>query len=129
MSTLATLGTHVTLTDVFTEATDGQFIEVDLTDGAGVPIDTAAIVGIAGTLRGLDTALAFFEDADLLGAPARASYPGAPGRVRVTFTADDMASDGPRALQTRRLTLDITHSTDQLFHCSVQFTLHNLGDV
>jgi hypothetical protein len=124
-----TVGTVVALDDILTEDTDGQYVEVDLTDAEGTPIDTASLVGLAGTLRASDTGTAVFEDADLLAAPARASYPGEPGRVRVTFTAADLESHGPRALQTRVLTLAITHSTDQLFHCAVQFTLQNLGDV
>jgi len=129
----STVGTLVTLSDVLTEGVSGQYLEVDLTDAADVPIDTSAIVGITGTLRAIDTGEALFEEADLLAAPARATYPGAPGRVRVTFTSDDMASrvlsGRPQEFQTRRLALSVTHSEDQLFHCGVQFTLHNLGDV
>jgi len=129
MSTTTIIGTEVTLDDVLTEGTDGQYIEVDLTDAAGVPITTAAITGLTGTLRSLDTGEALFEDADLQAIPARASYPGTAGRVRVTLTAADVASRGSRELQTRRLTLSVTHSDDQQFHCSVEFRLHNLGDV
>ena len=129
-----TLGTVVTLdADILSEDTDGQYVEVDLTDGNGVPINTAAIDGIVGTLRSLDTQGALFDDVDLMAAPARASFPGAPGRVRVTFTAADMKSvllsNRPQRFQTRRLTLAITHSGDRLFHCSVLFRLYNMGDV
>ena len=128
-----TVATFVTLTDVLTEGTDGQYVEVDLTDAEGVSIDTSAISGLTGTFRALDTGEALFEAADLLAAPARASYPGTPGRIRVTFTAADMESrvisGRPQELQTRRLTLSVTHSEDQVFHCGVQFLLHNLGDV
>ena len=125
----------VILDDRLTEGTDGQYIEIDFVDAEGVPIDTSAIANIVGTLRSLDTQETLFEEADLFAVPARASLPGAPGRVRVTFTAADMASrvsrEPPRvrSLQTRRLTLRVSHSLDQLFHCSVQFMLRNLGDV
>ena len=129
MSTSTILGTVVTLNDILTEGTDGQYVEVDLTDAAGVPMDTNAISGITGTLRAVDTGTATLDDADLLAAPARASYPGTPGRIRVTFTAADLASQGSRELQTRRLTLSLTHSAAQQFHCGVQFLLHNVGDV
>lgn len=124
-----TVGTVVTLDDVFTEGSDGQFVEVDLVDGAGVAISTGAIVGITGTLRSLDTEEVLFEEADLLEAPARATYPGTAGRVRVTFTAADMVSKGSRELQTRMLTLEVTHSTDKVFNCAVRFQLGNLRDV
>jgi len=129
----STVGTLVTLSDVLTEGVSGQYLEVDLTDASDVPIDTSAIGGLTGTLRAVDTGELLFESADLLEAPARASYPGAPGRVRVTFTSDDMASrvisGRPQEFQTRRLTLSVTHSEDQVFHCGVQFLLHNMGDV
>ena len=124
-------GNLAVLDDVLAEGTDGQYVEVDLTDGAGAAIDTGAISGITGTLRSLDTEEVLFggdTPADLLEAPARASYPEA-GVVRVTFTTADMAVKGSRALQTRELTLTVTHSGGQVFACAVQFRVRNLRDV
>ena len=72
------------------KGTDGQYVEVDLTDAAGMPIDTGAIGAIGGTLRALDTG-----EAPVRGrGSARGARPGElsrrPRGVRVTFTADDM---------------------------------------
>ena len=50
------------------------------------------------------------------------------GRVRVTFTAADMAASGSRELQTRELTLRVTHSSGQVFHCAVVFRISNFRD-
>lgn len=122
------VGTTATLDDVLAEATDGQYIEVDLADASGALIDTATIVSLVGTLRSLDTLETVFADDDLL-ASSRASYPGAAGRVRVTFLDTDMVTFGPREYQRRELTLAITHSVDRRFHCAVRFYLQNLGDV
>lgn len=124
----STVGTVVALDDIFAEGTDGQYVEVDLTDGSGAAIDTATIVSITGTLRSRDTEAALFEDADMV-ASGRSSYPGAAGRVRITFTAADMAASGSRELQTRDLTLSITHSVNKVFHCGVAFGLLNQRDV
>jgi hypothetical protein len=120
-----TVGTVVTLDDVFTEGSDGQFVEVDLTDGAAAAISTAAIVAIEGTLRSLDTEEVIFGPVSMA---SRQSYPGTAGRVRITFTAADMVSKGSRELQTRMLTLEVTHSTDKVFNCAVVFGLCNLRD-
>jgi hypothetical protein len=121
-----TVGTTVTLTDVLTEGSDGQYVEVDLTDAAGTAISTGAIGGIVGTLRSLDTEEVIFGPASMA---TRQSYPGAAGRVRITFTDDDMVSKGSREMQTRELTLAVTHSTDKVFNCAVRFQLVNMRDV
>jgi hypothetical protein len=121
-----TVGTTVTLTDVLTEGSDGQYVEVDLTDAAGTAISTGAIGGIVGTLRSLDTEEVIFGPASMA---TRQSYPGAAGRVRITFTDDDMVSKGSREMQTRELTLAVTHSTDKVFNCAVRFMLSNMRDV
>jgi hypothetical protein len=121
-----TVGTVVTLDDVFTEGSDGQYVEVDLTDAAGAAISTAAIVAIEGTLRSLDTEEVIFGPASMA---SRQSYPGDPGVVRITFTAADMVSKGSREMQTRELTLAVTHSTDKVFNCAVRFMLSNMRDV
>ena len=131
MSTTA-VGGRVVLEDVFTEGADGQYLELDLTDPAtGDAISTGAITAITGVLRSLDTELAIFGEgtpADLL-ATSRASYPGTAGRVRVTFTAADMAASGSRDVQTRELTLRVTHSSGKVFVCAVTFRVSNLRDV
>jgi hypothetical protein len=124
-----TVGTTVTLDDVLTEGSDGQYVEVDLTDAAGTAISTGAIVGITGTLRSLDTEEVIFGGDTPVSMASRASYPGDPGVVRITFTAADMVSKGSRQMQTRELTLIVTHSTDKVFHCAVRFQLQNLRDV
>jgi hypothetical protein len=124
-----TVGTTVTLDDVLTEGSDGQYIEVDLTDAAGAAISTGAIVSITGTLRSLDTEEVIFGGDTPASMASRQSYPGAAGRVRITFTDADMVSKGSRQMQTRELTLAVTHSTDKVFHCAVRFQLQNLRDV
>jgi hypothetical protein len=121
------VGTSVTLDDALTEGTDGQYVEVDLTDGSDTPIETAQIVSVRGTLRSLDTARALFEDVDLVSTD-RVSYPGAAGRLRVTFPAADLASEGSRQIQRRQLTLRVTYSLTKVFHCAVVFSLVNLAD-
>jgi hypothetical protein len=121
-----TVGTTVTLPDVLTEGSDGQYVEVDLTDAAGTAISTGAIGGIVGTLRSLDTEEVIFGPASMA---SRQSYPGDPGVVRITFTAADMVSKGSREMQTRELTLAVTHSTDKVFNCAVRFMLSNMRDV
>lgn len=116
------------LSDVFTESADGQYIELDLVNPAtGLAISTAAIVSLTGTLRSLDTDDVFFSAANLI-ASSRSSYPGTAGRVRITFTAADMAAIGPRDVQRRELTVKVVHSTDKVFVAAVRFTLANLKD-
>lgn len=131
MSTVS--GGRIVLDEVFTEGVSDQYIEVDLVDPAsGTAISTGAISAITGVLRSLDTEAVVFGSpsaANLLAAPARASYPGTAGRVRVTFTAADMAAQGSRELQTRELTLQITHSGGKTFVCAIEFRVRNLRDV
>lgn len=116
------------LTDIFTEGGSGQYIELDLTDPAtGTAISTAAIVSLTGTLRSLDTEEAIFAVANLI-TSGRSSYPGTAGRVRITFTAADMAATGTRELQRRELTVKVVHSTDKVFAAAVRFRLANLRD-
>lgn len=130
MSTTA-VGGRVILEDVFTEGVSDQYLEVDLVDpSSGSAISTGAITAITGVLRSLDTEVAIFGEgtpADLL-ATSRASYPGTTGRVRVTFTAADMAASGSRELQTRELTLRVTHSGSKVFVCAIEFRIRNLRD-
>jgi hypothetical protein len=121
-----TVGTTVTLDDVLTEGSDGQYVEVDLTDAAGTAISTGAIVGITGTLRSLDTEEVIFGPVSMA---SRQSYPGDPGVVRITFTAADMVSKGSREMQMRELTLTVSHSTDKVFNCAVRFQIVNMRDV
>lgn len=118
-------GNDVSLRDEFRQDTSGQYIEVDLVDPDDVPIDTAAIDSVVGTLRAIDTGVALFEDQDLLDT-LRLTYPGAPGRIRVTFTAADMAASGSRILQRRELALVITYSVVRAFVCTVTFPLVRL---
>lgn len=125
-------GNLAVLEDVLAESTDGQYVEVDLADGAGAAIETGAITAVTGTLRSLDTGEVLFggaTPADLLAAPARATYPGTAGRVRVTFTDADMASKGTRHMQRRELTLTVTHSGGSVFNCAVRFQVRALADV
>jgi hypothetical protein len=124
-----TVGSTVTLDDVFTEGSDGQYVEVDLVDAAGEEIATGAIVGITGTLRSLDTEEVIFGGDPPISMASRQSYPGDPGVVRITFTAADMVSKGTRELQTRELTLAVTHSGGKVFNCAVRFQLGNMRDV
>lgn len=49
--------------------------------------------------------------------------------MRITFTAADLAASGSRELQTRELTLTVTHSTNKVFNCGVVFRLLNQRDV
>lgn len=133
MSTTA-VGGRIVLDDVFTEGVSDQYVEVDLVDPAsGSAISTAAISAITGVLRSLDTETAIFGGTTpenlLPGSGSRGSYPGTAGRVRVTFTAADMAAQGSRELQTRELTLRVTHSGTKVFVCAVQFQVRNLRDV
>jgi hypothetical protein len=123
-----TVGTMVELEDVLTERVSGQYIEIDLVDGTGAAISTSAINTLTATLRSTDTGVALFEDADLLEEPARATYPGGPGTVRITFRSADMASSGTRRLQARRLTVSATHSDGGVFNCGVYFVLQALDD-
>jgi len=121
-------GTLVVLDDVFTEATDGQYIEIDLVDPEGTAIATSTIASITGTLRSLDTQAAIFAQVDLL-ASGRATYPGALGRIRITFSADDVTALGSRERQRRELTLVIRHHVTHAFVCAVHFSLLTLRDV
>jgi len=123
-----TLGTVITLDDVLTEGADAQYVELVVLDAAGTPINQVAVTDLHGSLRSLDTEALLFADVDLV-ATGRASFPPGPaGRVRVTFTAADLAATGPRQLQRRMLTVVATHSDGLLFHCGVVFSLVTLAD-
>jgi hypothetical protein len=125
-----TVGTMVELEDVLTEHVSGQYVEIDLVDGTGTAISTSAITAITGTLRSTDTGEAIFENTNLLASPARATYPSATstGTVRITFRRADMVTSGTRRLQSRRLTVTISHSDDATFNCGVYFVLQALDD-
>jgi len=123
-----TLGTVITLPDVLTEGADAQYVDLDLVDAEGTPIAPIAVTSIVGTLRSLDTEALLFADADLVATGRASNPPGAPGRLRITFTAADMAATGPRQLQRRMLTVVATHSDGLLFHCGVVFSLVTLAD-
>ena len=123
-------GNLVQLSDVLAEGTDGQYVELDLVDGDGVPLNTANITAITGTLRSRDTGLVVFGGASPETLyPGRATFPGELGRVRVTFSAADLASSGARELQTRSLTMRVDHTSGLWLHCAVVFLLRNLSDV
>jgi len=124
MATISTTGTQIALDDILAEGTDGQYLDITLTDAVGTPIDTAALVSITGTLRAVDTETAIFASANLV-STGRATYPGAAGVVRVTFSAADLAASGTRALQTRELALTIVHSGTLVFRCWVRFRVWN----
>lgn len=127
MSTMT--GGMSVISDVLVEGTSGQYIEVDLIDGStGSAVNTGAITAIVGTLRSMDTGATIFNTVDMLAGTPRATYPGTAGRVRVTFTDADVVAAGTREVQRRLLTLRITHSGGNVFHCAVQFLLRNLRD-
>lgn len=123
MSDIATLKDH------FVEGGDGQVISIPLMDADGAAIDTGAITAITATLRSTDTGAAIFTAANVFpGGSSRGSYPVA-GTLRVTFTAADMVSEGTRTIQSRELTVVITHSGGLLLPVAVRFKMRALADV
>jgi hypothetical protein len=135
MSTIA--GNDREVSDVFREDTSGQRIDLDLVDPDGVPIDTLAIDSVVGSLWAPETNVAIFAGEDLLDT-LRLSFPGEPGRIRVTFTSADMVARGPRVfppgiavprnpgLQRRVLEVVVTYNLIRTFVCTVTFPLVRL---
>lgn len=128
---MTSIGGRIVLEDVFTEGSTGQYIEVDLVDpSTGDAIDTGAIEAATATLRSLQTGAVLLAATSVMpGGSSRGSFPGAAGRLRVSFTAADLASSGSREFQLRELTLLITHSGGKVFPCVVQFPLRNSRDI
>lgn len=122
------VGNLAVLTSMYAERTDGQSVELVVTDPAtDVPIPASAITQVRGTLRALDTNKTFYADA-ILATGTRVTYPAA-GRIRVLFLKADMGISGPAERQPRRLTLDITYTGGRTMVCAVDFTLRNLGRI
>lgn len=115
-----------TIADRYIEGTDGQSVVVRLLDAAEELIDGGAINEVIATLESLDDGTVIIDEEDCT--PGEVGSRGSvndDGELVVTFTAADMAASGPRALQGRRLTLKVTHSTDRVWYGEETFLLLN----
>lgn len=115
--------------DPFDEGKD-DFLEVDLVDEVGEPIDEEAVSAITVALRSLDTGAAINDrdgEQDVLNENG-GTLAGA--TLRLDLSGDgDLVSEGTYTMQRRELTLLVTHSDGKRLSIVVRFTLRAYADV